>query len=318
MENYKNIFNAEEIILYGASSSGARCLNNLLFMNVESKKIKFYDSNPDKQGKLFLGIEVLEESIFLSKPKDTMIIISSCIKYEISKFLAQHQFSNFHYIHGLVYSNRLYEKFDSKFLECLNGISSISNMEYDELYTLYNSCIACKNIKGDIAEVGVYKGGSAFLMASVEKNKNFYLFDTFEGLPSEKNKDINGIDISIQPDSGWLDDTSAETTLDFVLQSGIDKKNLYIRKGWFPETAKGLENNLFSLVNLDSDLYQTTYDCLEFFYPRLSVGGRIISHDYNCLGCPGVKQAYQDYFGNLDLKHLLIELAESQVMVIKQ
>jgi len=314
---YKDILTSKEIILYGASSSGSRCINNLLFMGVNKSKISFYDSNPEKQGKKFLGVNVLTEESFLNKPKDILILISSCIKHEISLFLKNENFTNYHYVHGLVYSNRFYEKFDAKFLDCMNKISTISNMEYDELYTLYSSCLACKEIKGDIAEVGVYKGGSAFLMASVEQGKNLYLFDTFEGLPSEENIDIKGKKIDIQPDSGWLDDTSDKTTLDFVLKSGIDKDKVHIRKGWFPKTAEGLEDNKFSIVNLDSDLYQTTYDSLEYFFPRLSPGGRIISHDYNCLGCPGVKQAYKDYFGKLDMSHLLIEVAESQVVVIK-
>jgi O-methyltransferase len=318
MENYRNILNAKEIILYGASSSGSRALNNLLFMKVNPSVIRFYDSNPEKQGRNFLGMPVLSESEFLSRSRDVLIIISSCIKHEISDFLSEQKFTNFFYEHGLVYSDRLYEKFDSAFVEHLKGVACISNMDYDELYTLYNSCKACKNIQGDIAEVGVYKGGSAYLMTCVEKDKDIYLFDTFEGLPPENNTDINGGEIEIQPSSGWLDDTSADSTLDFVLRSGINKSRVHIKKGWFPATAEGLENKVFSLVNLDSDLYQTTYDCIEFFYPRLATGGRLISHDYNCLGCPGVKQAYKDYFGKLNLEHLLIELAESQVMVIKQ
>jgi len=38
---------------------------------------------------------------------------------------------------------------------------------------------------GDIAEVGVYQGGSAKLICEARnENKVLYLFDTFEGLPT--------------------------------------------------------------------------------------------------------------------------------------
>ena len=36
---------------------------------------------------------------------------------------------------------------------------------------------------GDLAEVGVYKGGTAVIMADMYQDREIYLFDTFEGLP---------------------------------------------------------------------------------------------------------------------------------------
>jgi O-methyltransferase len=54
-----------------------------------------------------------------------------------------------------------------------------------------------------------------------------------------------------------------------------------VREGIFPETATGLEDETFAFVHLDADLYQSTLDGLNFFYPRLSPGGCIIVHDYN-------------------------------------
>lgn len=155
MENYRNILNAEEIILYDESSSGARALKSWLFMKVNPSVIKFYDSSPEKQARKFSGIPVLSKSEFLSRSRDVLIIISSCIKREISDFLSEQNCTNFFYEHGLVYSNRLYGKFDSAFLEHLQEVASISKLNYDEHYTLYSSCYACKNIQGDIGEVGV-------------------------------------------------------------------------------------------------------------------------------------------------------------------
>jgi len=60
-----------------------------------------------------------------------------------------------------------------------------------------------------------------------------------------------------------------------------DMNNIIIRKGYFPETAKGLESEMFSFVMLDLDLYKPTLAGLEFFYPRVKAGGYIFAHDYN-------------------------------------
>lgn len=67
-----------------------------------------------------------------------------------------------------------------------------------------------------------------------------------------------------------------------------------VRRGWFPDTARGLEA-VFALVSLDADLYAPTLAGLEFFYPRLSPGGAIFLHDYNSRQFDGVKEAVLAY-----------------------
>ncbi len=58
-------------------------------------------------------------------------------------------------------------------------------LNYQEAYNIYSIVQAVEKIDGDIAEVGVFTGGSAKIMAEAKKtsNKALYLFDTFEGLP---------------------------------------------------------------------------------------------------------------------------------------
>ena len=52
-----------------------------------------------------------------------------------------------------------------------------------EAYLIYTTVKKTEKIEGDIAEVGVYKGGSAKLICEATNKKPVYLFDTFEGLP---------------------------------------------------------------------------------------------------------------------------------------
>jgi hypothetical protein len=53
----------------------------------------------------------------------------------------------------------------------------------NEAYQLFATVKAVAKIQGDIAEVGVFKGGSAKLICEAKGNKRLHLFDTFEGIP---------------------------------------------------------------------------------------------------------------------------------------
>ena len=77
------------------------------------------------------------------------------------------------------------------------------------------------------------------------------------------------------------------------------------------------KDTTFCLVHLDTDRYKSTLEGLEYFYNRLVSGGRIVIHDYNCIGTPGVKLAVDEFLKKLNLSHLLISLSESQAMLIK-
>ena len=72
-------------------------------------------------------------------------------------------------------------------------------------------------------------------------------------------------------------------------------ENVEIRKGYFPDTTKGLEDQKFFFVNLDFDLYNPTIDGLRFFFPRLVESGIILVHDYYNPGYAGIKSAIDDF-----------------------
>jgi hypothetical protein len=74
-----------------------------------------------------------------------------------------------------------------------------------------------------------------------------------------------------------------------------------------------VKDKVFSLVNLDVDCYESTKKSLEFFYPRMSRGGIIISHDY--ITAPGVKKAFDDFFEGKT--EPVLETAGSQCLVVK-
>lgn len=147
-----------------------------------------------------------------------------------------------------------------------------------------------QNLDGNIAELGVYKGDIAWKLNALFPNKKLYLFDTFEGFDT---RDI--VEENKRGCSRAQKEEFADTSLENVRKRLPYPEQVVIRKGFFPETAVGLENCQYQLVSLDADLYAPTLAGLEYFYPRLISGGIIILHDYNNERFRGAKQAVNEY-----------------------
>ena len=144
------------------------------------------------------------------------------------------------------------------------------------------------NVAGNTAELGVYKGDFAKLINKFFPDRKLYLFDTFEGFDKrDAQADRTG-------KFSTADHDFSQTSVDLVLSKMEHKENCIIRKGWFPETAEGIEDK-FCLVSLDADLYQPILAGLEFFYQRLVHGGAIMIHDFNNAGYSGVRQAVREF-----------------------
>jgi hypothetical protein len=129
-------------------------------------------------------------------------------------------------------------------------------------------------VKGDLAELGVWKGNTASLLAYYAKkeNRKCYLFDTFEGFDP---RDLNGKQAKFD-----FSDTSIDVVRD-VIGDDLQKSCIYC-KGYFPQSIpEELETNIFSVVSLDADLYAPMKAGLDWFFPRMSNGGLFLLHDYS-------------------------------------
>ena len=175
-----------------------------------------------------------------------------------------------------------------------------------EAYTIYSIAKAQSNLEGDMAEVGVYQGGSAKLICATKGNRKLHLFDTFEGLPPLSDKDKHfGIKF-------WKENQFCNTNIESVKSYLSAYRGVYIWPGKFPDSAKSIIDQKFSFVHLDVDLYQSTKDCLIFFYPRLVKGGIIITHDYHT---SGVQSAFKEFSNEKQTP--IIELSTTQCLIIK-
>ncbi len=149
------------------------------------------------------------------------------------------------------------------------------------------------SVPGAVAELGVYRGDFSLVLRRQFSGRTLYLFDTFDGFNADDVRTEKTENFS-QADPADFADTSAE----YVLGRFDDTSDIVLKKGYFPGTAAGLENETFAFVSLDADLYAPTLAGLEFFYPRLSHGGAILLHDYGSRRFSGVFEAVSDYEKN--------------------
>ena len=155
--------------------------------------------------------------------------------------------------------------------------------------------IEVESIEGSFAEVGVYRGDTSSLIHQILPDHRLFLFDTFEGFPER--------------DTGKKIERFNDTSVEIVKEKLGDCSNVVIRKGYFPETAIGLENEKFAFVMCDIDLYAPTMACLEVFYPKVTRGGYFMFHDYNCPESDfSVSKAVDDFM--MDKEEALVDVPD--------
>lgn len=138
-----------------------------------------------------------------------------------------------------------------------------------------------------VAEAGVFEGDFAKHINACFANRTLHLFDTFEGFDE---RDIQKEGSLSKVKAGDYDNTSEA----IVMKKMINPKMVKIHKGFFPESARGIDDE-FCFVNLDMDLYEPTYQGLEFFAPNMVKNGAILVHDYFSTDFYGPNKAVNEF-----------------------
>lgn len=181
---------------------------------------------------------------------------------------------------------------DREFLEAhatmLLDRRNLQSME--ERHNLWTLVAEVGKLRGDYAEFGVFRGGSAWLIAQRADGSPLHLFDTFEGMPK----------VNRMTDGPFKAGDFANTSLEDVSAYLRGYSAVRFYKGFFPASAEGTAaaEARYKFVHLDADLHSSTLAGLHFFYPRMVPGGLILSHDYGSLSAPGVKQAFDEFFAD--------------------
>ncbi len=209
------------------------------------------------------------------------------------------------YARALLKQKPVWEE-DERFSKLMKNID-FTPVTIPRCYFLYQAAQQTVTLPGNIAEVGVYRGGTARILTETSQphSKTVHLFDTFEGMPEvDASRDIHR--------KGDFSDTSVKS----VKKQLGDLNNYLLHKGIFPETAAPVENEVFSLVHIDVDIYKSVLDCCQFFYPRVTESGMMVFDDYGSESCPGAKLAVDEFFR--DKPESPMYLPTGQCLVVKK
>lgn len=168
------------------------------------------------------------------------------------------------------------------------------------------------NVQGAVAEAGVYKGEFAKYINLMFPNKKLYLFDTFKGFDQ---RDIS-YDVEKRYIAGTAKTIWKDTTIEYVLSNMIYPKNCIVKKGYFPQSGKNLDEK-FCFVSIDMDLYKPIYEGLKFFYAKLVSGGYLYIHDGRNAAYPGAKEAVVEFCSANNIGYVILPDDAGTVVITK-
>jgi O-methyltransferase len=145
------------------------------------------------------------------------------------------------------------------------------------LWVLTRLARVCRDVPGDFAEFGTFRGGCAFMIlstANLPDRKRLLLFDTFRGIPD---RGLTAQEAAAGFAGWWSDGASAAGVRDRLSRWA---EQVEILEGDVFDTvpADGVESLAF--VHLDLNAAAPTGHVLEHVFPRLSPGGIIVFDDY--------------------------------------
>lgn len=184
-----------------------------------------------------------------------------------------------------------HQEFRGLFEKFRNHNKRINGGDITRLWSLMLNIkqVTKENVAGDFAEVGVWRGNTAAVLAYYAKQlgRDVFLFDTFEGFSK---KDLKGVDAGQGA-------AFSNTSLDMVKKVvGLDSDRAHLVQGWFPDSVtEQHRNRKYAVVSLDCDLYAPMKAGLDFFYPRMSGGGVLFLHDYSSQYWIGATKAIDEW-----------------------
>lgn len=132
---------------------------------------------------------------------------------------------------------------------------------------------------GDFVECGVYRGGSAGILAyeaaRSQCERKVWLYDSFAGMPVASERDGE----ASQAIAGQFVGSAAQTRR-IMERLQIQERQYAIIPGWFDQTLPLAVKPPIALLHVDCDFYDPVKLTLETFYDSVVPGGYVVLNDY--------------------------------------
>lgn len=255
----------KRVVFFGAGGTGKRVYNSI---KNEADVVFFVDNDSEKWGGAYDNVEI--------KPPESLFESASYDYIEMGTLMGLREIQE-----QLIKNHIPIERLEKTFAE-----TSVNARIF--FIKRLSEQLKKKSINGSVAEAGVFRGEFAKEINKYFPESKCYLFDTFTGFDER--------DFKYEVKESMTEDVNhfTKTSEKIVFEKMPNKELIEIRKGYFPESLKGIEDE-FIFVNLDMDLYKPTLEGLRYFFPRMKEGGVILIHDYFTESYPNIEKSVSDF-----------------------
>ena len=213
---------------------------------------------------------------------------------------------------GLSLQREIGSDFSESTIETIHKVRpyTMTTVERIEAVCSATDYILRYDIPGAFVESGVWLGGSSMAAALTlvrhgVTDREFHLFDTFEGIPAPGEHDAligsdhetlmkwwNKENAKREGGAAWLD-APVEKVEANMASTGYPVVNVHCHPGLVEDTVPAHAPEQIAFLRLDTDYYSSTKTELEVMFPRLSPGGVLIIDDYGFTA--GTRKAVDEF-----------------------
>lgn len=171
---------------------------------------------------------------------------------------------------------------------------------------------------GDFIEMGVYRGGTALLLAGALRAQSsparLHLLDAWQGMPPPS------------PEDGrpWVGEGYFADAKEASVRAALARHQLLDRcttyAGWFEQTLPAIRGP-FALAHVDCDYYAPVKFCLNHVLPRMAADGVVVIDDHGDAAehrFPGVARAVAEAIQGSDWQLLPLGGERDQSVLLRR
>jgi len=154
-----------------------------------------------------------------------------------------------------------------------------------------------RKVPGDLAEIGVWRGGVGILMRAVlralgDTGRKVWLADSFQGHPHPDPRQYPAD--RDDPHRTFRELVVAQDTVQQNFERyGLGDGQVCYLPGWYRDTLPVAPIDRIALLHLDCDMYESNIVALRSLYDKVSPGGYVVIDDYGAIA--GCRKAVDDF-----------------------
>jgi len=198
----------------------------------------------------------------------------------------------------------------------------VGGSEYVSCLALAKATLRTAKLNGCcVVECGTWKGGmSAGLIETCGRNRDYFFFDSFEGLPAVTVEDGEAAHQWQTNTTGehYFDNCTASLAefLSVVRMTRLAPERLHVYKGQFDSTLPHVKMPSIGILRIDADWYSSTMVCLEQLWDQVASGGIIVIDDY--FAWEGCRKALHRFLGSRLCVEAIQQTSFAKVAFIKK